>query len=310
MKSLFCFLLIVFSVCVFAQDYNIKNKDISVTLTETRPNNLVFSEISNLKTGKNMIVRPKAEDSLWMIEVRKGTDEATKLELFPENADFMNVTKSKDTLKMVWENVKKGDMDNGFDVYATCRIKGIDSFWNIKIKTHSKDYSIWSVKYPNVTCIDAKDANVTYPLYGGMFDTNFHGYYEYAYPSIWYPMQWTFVTKGDTTLYMAAQDTKGKLKYFSGGDCGGQQMIFYVRNTPEYMGEAGHDYDQEYDFVLSPIEGDWYDAAKKCRKWGIDSKFIPFSRGPMETEQIFHSGSKNFLFGSVRKEWKILKLTK
>ncbi|MBQ7257361.1 MAG: hypothetical protein IJS60_06670 [Abditibacteriota bacterium] len=281
-------LLCLFALGCYAQNkiYTLNNKDVSLSLIETGEKNVVFSEITSLKVKKNFIVSPKYDDCIWSIQIRKGTDEATKLELKPENAESMTVKKTPNKLEIIWKDVKVGDMADGFDVLATVRLKGEDTLWNLSIKSHNNEYGLWTIKYPIVGGIDAtQPSRVTYPIYGGQFDDKFTGYFESHYPSIYMPMQWLFVTKDNATLYMATHDKKGYDKYFSGGDYGGGKMIFYVRNNPFYMGEPGHDYNQDYDFCLSPIEGDWFDAAKKYRKWGIENKFIPFSKGLTETRK-------------------------
>ena len=280
--------LCIFAFGCYAQDktYTLKNTDISLSLLQTNDKNMVLSEIKSHKTQKNFIVEPKIDDSLWSLKIQKGNDETTNIELKPENAEKMIIQKSLNKLEISWLNVKVGDMTGGFNVLVTIRIKGEDSFWNLRIKNENNEYGLWTIKYPIIAGIDAtKPSRVTYPVYGGQFDDDFKGYYESHYPSIYMPMQWTFVTKDNTTLYMATHDLKGFDKYFSGGDYGGGKMIFYVRNNPSYMGEPGHEYNQEYEFCLSPIKGDWFDAAKKYRKWGIDNKFIPFGRGTLEARE-------------------------
>ena len=204
MKKIF---LIVF-LCLFAfgcyaqeKTYSLKNRDMVLSLIEVSENNLVVSELTNTKTGKNMIVEPKRDEGLWSFQIRKGYDEATNLELKPVNAEKMSVKRTQNKLEILWSDVKAVDMEGSFDVIATIKSVGEDSLWSLSIKSKENEYGLWTIKYPIIGGIDAtKPSRVTYPVYGGQFDDDFKGYYESHYPSIYMPMQWTFVTKDNTTL--------------------------------------------------------------------------------------------------------------
>ncbi|MBQ0104898.1 MAG: hypothetical protein KBT47_02545, partial [Armatimonadetes bacterium] len=280
MKLFLIFSLVVFCAVCYAA--GVQNKNISVELTDTGNNNLVFSKIENIKTGVNFITSPDDKNSLWTITMRKGVKAESEIILKPQDSEKAIVENKKDTVKITWTNVRNNKMKGSVDVIVTGRLEGDNSYWKIR-SVNNSDYGYWSVNFPNVTNIHAAKENLlTNPNYGGRFEKGLEEDYDFPFPSLFVTMQWQMVTKNNTTLYMATEDTRAITKQFSCKKTSPDNMKFSVSLNPENMGVAVVDYEQPYEVNISAFEGDWYDGCKKYRKWGIENKYANFGKGKIE----------------------------
>jgi len=268
----------------------IKNNLISVELTELENKDVVISDIQDIKNKTNFVATKDYNNLLWTLKVKK-SDNFTSEEIIldPSDSEKLIVDNKTTDIKLTWKNVKSQDMSAGFDVTVTGELSGGNSLWDINVKSNTKDYGIWQVVFPNVSGLDcAKNNTVMIPNYGGALNTDFiQMSADIDYPSTIVSMQFMSLTKGKSTLYMSTHDLKSRHKIFSWRTPQPNEMNFKITNNPDYMGVGGHDYTQGYKFVIATLQGDWFDAAKKYRKWGIDNKFTPFSQGRIDERKDY-----------------------
>lgn len=298
-KLFFVLLLLCLSVCVLCQDYSVKNEKINITLQLSSDKNIIIKAISNKYTV--FIKEISFEKPLWYFTVKKnkeyGGDEIT---LLPTDGENVSVV-SKNPLIIKWENVKKPDMAAGFDVTVKISIRDINSYWHINITPNSgTECGIWTVTYPYICNIYAENDDLLMnPVTGGHFFTNFgdeRGFkmpfrHDLNNPKTWnksmgykmpLAMQMTSFSKKDYSLYLCMEDVKSSMISVNHNLPKPNNMEYFICNYPANMGEAGHIYNQAYNFNMAIVKGDWYNCAKKYRKWGIDHKYGVFANGKVE----------------------------
>ncbi|MBQ0106238.1 MAG: hypothetical protein KBT47_09450 [Armatimonadetes bacterium] len=281
--EIFAVLLLFMAVGCYAQNnYIIKDKDISVGIKINDEGIPSIGKIAYLPSGVNFITDNDSPVSLWSFTVKPdGKYTADEITVLPSMAEKVSVTAKNTSLEMLWKNVRTSEMKTGFDVTVTVSLKEGNSYWNINI-SENKDYGIWQVKFPCVSDIDVSEENtVMIPNYSGILSQGYNTNQSIEYPGVVCSNQFSTVTKKDATLYISPEDVKAEHKIFTFNTPAPGNMLFSITNNPDYMGEANHSYKQSYAFNFAVLKGDWFDAAKKFRKWGIASNFAPFSNGPI-----------------------------
>ncbi len=314
MKKYYLLLIILFFATVGCQgdtNYILKNKDITVGIKGFPNNNVSVSKIYDNGTKVDFITDTDPNNNLWSFTCKpSGQLTAQEIKLNPTDAKSFiaetlisqgnieinkPISKSRsykpsknrqpDTIKMIWKDVKTPDMSTGFDVTVFCSLSNNNSYWNIEISPN-KDYGLWTVVFPNVTNIDTSKGNrVINPQYGGYFTDDYDMNVGFEYPGVDCTNQMTAITKGNTTLYISPEDVKAEHKIFNFKCPKPGIMNFYIEMLPDYMGIGNIEYKQSYNFNFATIKGDWFDAAKKFRSWGIGSGFAPFSQGKIEDRE-------------------------
>lgn len=300
MKKTFLFIIFVLisSVC-FGDIYTLKNADIRTDI-ELSSKNIYISRFEDLKNHTEFIASSRKDFPLWFFVIKKDRDFGGKeITLYP--GDAQNVTVKENTGKkfsVIWENVKKDFMQNGFDVTCIIKLENNNSYWDIDISPNS-EYGIWSVTYPNIENINAqKGDNLMIPYRGGKFYRDFESEKGLELPHImlneenpyskdlgyYLPqfMQYSSFTKGNSTLYMCPEDLKSNIKTVNYHLNRPHQLDYIVRMFPANMAIAGKGYTQPYSFNISAVKGDWYDAAKYYRAWGIKKGYGIFGKGKIE----------------------------
>lgn len=110
----------------------------------------------------------------------------------------------------------------------------------------------------------------------GRYDMQFFAYYNKSEPT-------------SPLLYLATKDTLGELKeYQFEKDPGtGPGRLFMRVKRLVGNGLTATSYSSSYPFVLTVLNGDWYDAARHYRTWAT-SPGIPWtSQGPMRSDAAF-----------------------
>lgn len=297
MKKLFIiFALLILSICVFADEsYVLENKLISLNFIKNGSKNIVLKSLNDLKTNTNFIVEG-TNQPIWEITCKKDNDfEGEKFTIHPSMAEEFYYGEKANTMVFTWKGAKNPKMNSGFDVVATITLKGENSYWNIEIAPNS-EYGLWEIKYPLFT-IDAKNNDeFMYPVNGsGRIYKEFDdpqgfplthptsipysvemGYYAQA------NLQLCSFTKDNSTLYICPEDLNSCIKTTNVRLNKPNEISYISRVYAPDSAKAGVGYKQAYSFNLAVVDGDWYNAAKKYRKWGIDNKFGVFANGKLE----------------------------
>jgi len=300
---LFIIFVIIISTISFADNNIIGNKDISISFNVEK-NNVNVSNFIDKKQNLDFIKNPINTKSLWMISIKKDKDYNGKdIKLYPNDAESLKVNKEKNKIVFIWNNVKKDNMTKGYNVIGTCEIKNENSYWHIKVESPKDytEYGLWEVRYPIISDIDAQNGDLLlYPLIGnsypitkysekGLENPTYHNQEDFytsefgiTNPSF---LQYSSFTKNNSTLYMSPEDLTNYSKTILYSMREANHLNIEYINYATHMAEAGYDFNQPYKTNIAVVQGDWYDSAKKYRKWGIDSKAAAFRRGKIEDRQ-------------------------
>ena len=295
---LLCFLCIT---CVCAKDYTLKNNKIQVVVSVNDTTKLTqITSLKDLTTGQEFISKTLRENNLWHIKVKPDKKYSQKEfeKLTPQDAKDIEAKIVGKTLTLTFFGVTNKTVKDEFKVICTVNLKDVNSYWDIKVKcSPTPHYAIWEVTYPYIDSINCEDGDRYYiPSRGDAFVEEFSNpngfpdpridspdaytkYYSKLYPLL---IQYTSLTKGKSTMYVCPEDAttcvKGHELYMPTPGA----MDSYNTYYPEYMCVAGHDFVSSSKFNIALFKGDWYDAAKKYRAWGIKANYAPFSMGKIE----------------------------
>lgn len=298
MKKLFLLLLLIFvSGISFGETYVLKNDRISLKIEANSNCATYISSLKNPATGQEFLKNISPTGSLWTFKIKKDRDFGGKpIELSCLNAENVRIIQSDNKIKFIYENVTCPEIKDKFTVVCNAELSGSDSYWDIEI-SEGKEYGIWEVTYPYLNNICCQKGDSFYmPWHGDVFVTEFDNpkgfqapfsddpnvytkHFEWQTPVM---VQYTSLTKENSTLYYSPEDTGVIYKNFQIHCNEPNNFSMYIAYTPENAGIAGFGYKQKNRHNISVIKGDWFDAAKKYRKWGIENKYAPFSKGLLE----------------------------
>ncbi|MBQ0105703.1 MAG: hypothetical protein KBT47_06685, partial [Armatimonadetes bacterium] len=273
------FLIFIFSVSLLAENITLEN-DI-LTLNISIENKIPVADIlRDNKTGTDFITDCDYSKSLWRIDLKKDMDyDGEIISLFPENSENINIEKTDSKAQITWFNVKSADMEKGFDVTATITLDKENTYWHIKIKSHTNQYGICQVSYPIIGSLNTENTETMFPFRGGRVWKDYTEDMQFPTPAY---MQLVSFTKKGSTLYFSPEDKDSYTKWTIFTSNPQKNMFFENRTECEYYAEAGHDYNQSYNYNIAVLEGDWYTAAKKYRAWGLKNNYGVFALGKIE----------------------------
>lgn len=289
MKKLFCLLIIaLMGMNLLAKEENLSNKDISLDFS-IKNKNVIISQITHVQSGRKFLKNP--DKYLWEITARK---DGKDYRLLPKNAKNLITDKKGDQITFVWTDVQTSDMTGGFDVSVNVSLKGENSYWDINVSPN-KEYGLNTIDFPNVNGIDAqKGDELLWPHRGGQLLHSFDGE-GFEIPSYWVyknareigfngpaTFQMVSLEKNNVSLYFCPEDFQQSCKAVF-MNLGEDNNIDYRCNNKAYwQNKPGEGFKLEYPFNIAVIKGDWYNACKKYRKWGIDNNYGVFANGRME----------------------------
>ena len=311
-------IILLYNIC-YAQSYTLKNSSIGITIDVKADNLTQISSIKDNSTGVEYIKNVPFASSLWEFSVKKNRDYASKeITLNSSDAESVKVQKSKNKLVLTYNNVSNDQISDKFNVVATVELVRNNSYWTINVlnvknsqdefsstplaplynlRGESEHYGIWEVFYPYVDGLDCENGdNFFMPWHGDVFVTEFDNEKGFQAPFSDDPnvytkdfewqtpvmVQYTSLTKGNSTLYISPEDVKVSQKFMRFHWNEPNNMCVNVKNQPANMGVAGYDFVSKNKLNISVMKGDWFTAAKKYRKWGIDNKYAPYAKGKLE----------------------------
>ncbi|MCR5381909.1 MAG: DUF6259 domain-containing protein [Lentisphaeria bacterium] len=189
-------------------------------------------------------------------------------------------------LRFTWKNQAIGDEKDVLDVIC-------DVTWNeaekqfefrMSLANRSKNYGLWTSEYPALGQVfepGKGDALLPGGNWGArLFKNNREGV-GFMYPCAVAPMQFMAFNLGDTGVYFAAHDSAARPKRLL---VSSKQDISY-QTFAENMGQPGAAFATDFPVVLSLYHGDWWQAAKKYRKWALQQPWT--AKGPIAQRKDF-----------------------
>ncbi|MBR6471512.1 MAG: hypothetical protein IKS83_06920 [Victivallales bacterium] len=155
------------------------------------------------------------------------------------------------------------------------------SYWRIQVTNRSTQWGLAETQYPILAQVihpgqgDAllPDHNWGHRLYRNSFRS-----VEQTYPTYKCPMQFMAFNQGDAGLYIAAHDPGARPKRLKVSST--QEVSFRVH--AENASQPGSGNADDFAFCVAAYRGDWWQAAKRYRKWAISE--TPWTaKGPIAT---------------------------
>lgn len=307
-KILFTIFIFLITIVLFAETYTIKNENMTLGFNVYENNNINTSIIKDNINGVDFILDPIKDKSLWSICVKKDKDySGEEINLYPYNAKLFKCKENGDNIKLYWHNVKNDNMNTGFNVTIYVSLSKENSYWTIEVSPN-KEYGIWTVTFPRISDINAQDGDeLSYPFRSGNMIKEFSD--PKGFPAFYTQdksvkapdmgfispifLQLVSFTKNNSTLYFSTEDINASMKSTNINLLQPNHFDYISRNFPENIAQANIGYKQTYKFNMAVIKGDWYNAAKKYRKWGIENKASIFAKGSIEEREDIPNWLKN-----------------
>jgi len=250
---------------------------------------MVFRE-----NGRDAISQVDDDTSWWSVEIRLPSGKIVSVNnLHAPPGTFTPFADRSTGGQFVWRDLAIPGDDGSIDVAVTVRLVAGSSLVRMRIDVTNRLRSagLWRIVFPTVDHLGypgESDCMVptTHSLmtYGelhraatGVLYWAYAGADAMEYPTGGMPIQHLSCSIGDgTVVYIGCHDGEGNTKGY--GWIMEKGLTFHV--FPENMGVPGASYHQDWDYVIGPMKGDWFDAARVYRNWAIHQKWC--ARGRLE----------------------------
>ena len=244
--------------------------------------------------GREALSQVDAKTLWWTVEIRQPDAKiVTVTNLTAPPGKMVSQADPSEGADFVWTDIPVPQDGGTIDVTASVRLVKGSSFarMRIKVANHLKQAGLWEVEYPSLNHLgypNESDCAVptTFSMMNqGELQRRAHGplscYYlgksVSEYPSGSVPIQHLSCSIGDNTvIYIGFEDGHANQKGYRWTMEEG--LFFYL--TPPDATKPGVDYVQDWDYVIGPMHGDWFDAAGVYRAWA--TKQFWCAKGPLE----------------------------
>ncbi|MBQ7256878.1 MAG: hypothetical protein IJS60_04220 [Abditibacteriota bacterium] len=309
MKKILFFLLFFFCITsAYCNTYEFDTKNINITF-KNEDKLLYISSILNKNTNTECIESNiGAKRNIWFFQVKKNKEySSAPIDMLPGDANNFKVSKSYNKIVFTWLDVKKEDWNKGFDVIVTGEKSGLETLWHIKIISKTEEYGIWQINFPNIVFRFRTGDTWFSGLFGGNIETvndpntrpGGHGLVKLPwvpYPVGDMPMQFMTDTQNGSGIYICPEDIDGWHKHFKFPSLNDKEIDYSLEVYPNNQGVGGLSYSQAFKFNICAFDGDYYDAIKKYRAWGIKNGAAPFKRGLIKDRKDFPEWVKKNVF--------------
>jgi len=249
---------------------------------EFEPGGMGLSAMIDRATGVNHVAAVEGKHTLWELTMARSAEQAPKL-----NNNYKPCTwAGRETLAdgtqrvtLEWNGLRWWLEDNIITVKVTVELppdSGI-ARWRIYVDTNSNYWGLWTVSYPLINGFPAKgEYDIARPVFasGGHLLKKCTAAVRAPHPSGGWPMQFTALTRGTSSIYFGSQDPDGRPKQFVILPGESLAMVHH----PENMGVAGSDYLDYYPVELGVYQGNWVEAAHHYRAWALRQKWTQAGR--------------------------------
>ncbi len=258
---------------------------------------LIIDSISAETYIKSLSVRSNsidfAQTPLWEIVVRG--EAGQKITLKPSDFSVRAVDFQSDGFSIAWstQSVIEGDIS----VVVIARISGDTVSFDIDVDNALPTHSLYLVDFPRTAIkpIGNPAKNIIHrPFLSGTLEFEPQDMPETISesPSWTQSMQYFSLYNPDESgqFYFQTNDAQGYRKdfYIEGL---GTSTLAKIINYPENNIVIGNDYNAPYQFLISVIPGNWYDAAKRYKTWALEQSWV--SAGKIESRQDIPQFFKN-----------------
>ncbi len=199
---------------------------------------------------------------LWSVVVQDASGERSGVNALGGPAQVRVI--SKDEMEFIWRGLDPCDLWVVMKVMA----RGADALWSLEVEVHKEGYDLWDVTFPEVGPISEVEKVHSITTYGwGVLhgDLLSRALDEGIYPSATRAMPFIAVSDGNSGLYLGIEDDQGyPLRLFVGRHENVEAVTLGLRHELENMGRTQR-FKTPYAIVLTPFEGDWYEAGRLYR---------------------------------------------
>jgi len=253
---------------------------------------LFLSRLYGFDRSQDFIsLKKKLQSSLWRLALRKNSGR-DNTEIFLSGIDdavtTVSINKSKEeeaTLVLNWKGLDIESEKDIIDVEVKITLKSNDpeSFWRINVNNRSNNYGVWCVYFPVFKLVPIGAYNEDNYLVVGRSrgilvknPFNYNPRQAFGFVSkdgVTWPgglnMQFQALYNTENSgLYIATNDGEGyKKSFYFAPEPKNEVMEYKIGHYPSNMGFPGEDYHMNYDVVVRPFNGDWYDAAQIYKSW-------------------------------------------
>lgn len=212
---------------------------------------------------------------LWSAEFASSGDLTKRLRVVPSMARACERQETCGVTKLIWRDLslsnEKGVLDA--EVKITHCADGSQA-WELRFDNRSRNWRLFETSFPHLNRVmrDGEgDAMLPWKDHGAQL---FRARKSSPKPVVreylgYCPMVSAYFI-GENGLYVAAEDPEARVKRF---EMEGEQNMCFV--TPVEVGSEG----PRYSVVLAPLNGDWWEAARRYRRFALKQKWA--SRGPI-----------------------------
>jgi len=155
------------------------------------------------------------------------------------------------------------------------------SRWSIDVKPTDDKIGLWELEFPVMAGIhaDPTDPATDYlmfpyksgvsmpnPVMAGLCQSYYPGSAASPFMAYW---------QGDRGLYIGAHDPGAAVKIMSSLPTGDGTLELSITHPTPGRGLPGAGFTIDYDVVIGPFTGDWYDAVQIYRKWMLKQSWFP-----------------------------------
>ena len=208
------------------------------------------------------------------------------------SAAAKRIERSGDETRFIWEGIDLPGETGVLDVTASVTLPpgNADSAWRISTANRSARWALHALSYPRLNMVvNPHEADVLMPYenlgarllkrYNGKSRNRQCQWGEFPYPSYFPPVA-AFMKNG-SGLYFAAEDPDARIKRMFVWD-----VDTWFETPVENAGVVGKaDEGPRYPVAIGAFKGDWWQAAKRYRKWALKQKWA--AKGPLATRTDF-----------------------
>ena len=242
-----------------------------------------------LKNGREALSQVDDRPLWWRIHVRGADRRVVSVNnLDAPSGRFIPFADAATGGQFIWKNTPVAGVPGTLDVTVTVRLESGSSLarFRIAVANHLENASLWDIHFPYVNHLGYPgQSDVLVPsTHSMMVNGELHRaatgilYASYLgapyvdYPGGGFPIGHMSATIGDNSVvYVGCHDPLGNTKGY--GWKIEEGLRFHV--PPPHMASPGKDYQQEWDYCIGPMDGDWFDAAVFTALGRLSSRGVP-----------------------------------
>ncbi len=248
-----------------------------------------------------------SSEALWQLMLRPdyGRAEGERIVNIGD-ATASNVDAQSDeqecVLRLTWSGMDLPGADDALDVEVSVTLRAGDplSRWRIAVRNRSPRWGLWQVRFPILELRPIGDDRADNALVLGKdrgrlvercFDAPLgfgHGFHAEEPPPVGFgqsmpgslsmQFQTLYNQRSRTGVYIGTYDSESYAKHIRIVNSP-QSLLYELGHDPIDMGKPATDYAMDYDFVLRPLDGDWFDACQIYREWALRQPWC--RKGPL-----------------------------